>query len=98
MAGKLGGRREGSYEVSNLGVVEFGEGEGGKGKRARIVDLVFAQPGHVVGTPLCVNIVSVREGGLVYTVTWPRGALGVEDEEGFVEGICESVRGDFERF
>ncbi|KAK0640784.1 hypothetical protein B0T16DRAFT_202168 [Cercophora newfieldiana] len=89
---KVGGRREGSYEVSNVGVVSFGAGE------VKIVDMAFAQPGHVVGTPLCFNIVSVKGGELVYTVTWPKGALGVEDEDGFVEGVCTSIKSDFEQF
>ncbi|KAK0617006.1 hypothetical protein B0T14DRAFT_538672 [Immersiella caudata] len=92
LAKKVGGRRDASCEVSNVGVVGFAD-EGG----VRVVDAVFAQPGHVVGTPLCFNVVSVKGGELVYTVTWPKGGLGVEDEEAFVEGVCASIGKDFER-
>ncbi|KAK4444536.1 hypothetical protein QBC34DRAFT_415121 [Podospora aff. communis PSN243] len=90
---KIGTRREGSYEVSNVGVAGFDE-EGGVG----IVDVVFAQPGHVVGVPLCFNVVSIKGGGLVYTLTWPKGGLGVADEDTFVEEICASIKKDFEGF
>jgi hypothetical protein len=96
LKGKLGGQREGSYEVSNLGVVEFDEGV--KEGAAKITEMVFAQPGHVIGTPLCFNIVSVKGGGLMYTVTWPKGALGVQDEEGFMNQICGSIKGGFGLF
>ncbi|KAK0730139.1 hypothetical protein B0H67DRAFT_24609 [Lasiosphaeris hirsuta] len=100
MAGKLGQRREGSYEVSNIGVVEDkGEGRHGEAGGARIVHMVFAQPGMVVGCPICINVISTKGGSLLYTLTWASGALGVEGDEGvFIEAICDSLRADFGRF
>jgi hypothetical protein len=93
LAKKIGARREASYEVSNIGVAGLDDEKG-----VRVVDVVFAQPGHVVGVPLCFNVVSVKGGGLVYTVTWPRGGLGVDDEDLFMEDISASIKRDFERF
>lgn len=95
LRGKVGGRRDCSYEVSNLGGVDFGDGG-----EVRIVEAVFAQPGMVVSCPVCVNVVSVKGGRLVYTVTWATGSLGVgEDEEDvFVQRICEAVDDGFRAF
>lgn len=92
LKGKVGGRRDCSYEVSNLGGVDFGEGG-----EVRIVEAVFAQPGMVVSCPVCVNVVSVKGGRLVYTVTWATGALGVgeHEEDVFVQRVCEAVDDGF---
>ncbi|KAK1831311.1 hypothetical protein QBC39DRAFT_93362 [Podospora conica] len=92
LRGKVGGRRDCSYEVSNLGGVDFGEGRGG-----RVVEAVFAQPGMVVSCPVCVNVVSVKGWRLVYTVTWATGALGVgeDEEDAFVERVYEVVDDGF---
>ncbi len=97
MAGKLGQRRDCSYELSNVGVFDF-EGEGEESSRVKIRELVFAQPGMVVGCPICVNVASVKGGSLVYAVTWPGGALEIDEgEEEFIAEVCDSVREDFER-
>lgn len=92
LKGKVGGRRDCSYEVSNLGGVDFGEGG-----EVRIVEAVFAQPGMVVSCPVCVNVVSVKGGRLVYTVTWATGAWGVgeHEEDVFVQRVCEAVDDGF---
>ncbi|KAK8075947.1 hypothetical protein PG994_003219 [Apiospora phragmitis] len=93
MLGKVGGRRDCSYEVSNL--TSF-DGEV-SGSCCNITNMVFAQPGGVVSAPLAFNLVSVRGGPLLGTITWGQGALGVpvEAEEALVEGIRRSLVEDF---
>ncbi|KAF9869702.1 hypothetical protein CkaCkLH20_12889 [Colletotrichum karsti] len=95
---KLGQRRDCSHEVSNIGAFE--DEEIGNTGKARISHFVFSQPGHVSSAPICFNISSVKHGALVYTVTWPTGALGVKEaeEERMVSLICESINSDFEAF
>ncbi|TKX27684.1 hypothetical protein C1H76_0110 [Elsinoe australis] len=91
---KLGQRRGVSFEVSNLGVFDAGVEEKGK-EKAGIEEVVFAQPGMVAGPALAFNLVSVKGGGLVGSVTWSEGALGLEKDEGeaeFVRRVCEGVR------
>ncbi|KAK3363209.1 alcohol acetyltransferase-domain-containing protein [Lasiosphaeria hispida] len=95
MAAKVGQQRESSYEISNVGAFE----DKGEAKGANILHMVFAQPGMVVGCPICINMVSTKGGSLLYTVTWPSGALGIRvDESVFIDAICNSLRADFERF
>ncbi|KXX79395.1 hypothetical protein MMYC01_204050 [Madurella mycetomatis] len=92
---KLGRQRDSSYELSNVGVFDNGGREG-----VKIREMVFAQPGMAVGSPLCVNVVSAKGGSLVYTMTWVTGALGVpeSEEDQFVERVCQSIWEDFQRF
>jgi hypothetical protein len=92
--GKLGRRRDCSYDVSNL--LAF-DGRGG-GNQCKITKMVFAQPGSVVGAALLFNIVSVKGGSLMCVVSWQAGALGVpvEKETSLVDEICLSLRAGFE--
>jgi hypothetical protein len=94
-AGKVGQRRDCSYEVSNLLAFDSAAQEGDK---CRITKMVFATPANVVSGPLVFNIISVNGGNLVIAVNWQAGALGVphEEEDDFVNAVCESIRADFE--
>ncbi|KAK9774934.1 putative Major facilitator superfamily (MFS) profile domain-containing protein [Seiridium cardinale] len=89
LTGKVGQKRDSSYEVSNL--VTFSD-TGGNAE-CKITKMVFASPSSVVSAPLVFNVVSVKGGSLIFAVTWQPGALGITkgDERGFVEGICESI-------
>ncbi|KIL86808.1 hypothetical protein FAVG1_10064 [Fusarium avenaceum] len=94
--GKIGKKRDSSYEFSNVGV--FDGGLAAKGQ-VEVTKLTFAQPSHVGGCPICFNVASVKGGDLVYTVTWQPGALGLGDdaaEERIVEGICDNIQRGFE--
>lgn len=96
LLGKIGQRREASYELSNVGAFEDEDSQRG---HVRIKDMVFAQPGMVAGAPICFNVISVKGGSLVYSMTWIVGSLGLEreeDEEGFVDGLRKSIREEFE--
>ncbi|KAJ5159656.1 uncharacterized protein N7482_006660 [Penicillium canariense] len=95
MTGKLGDRRDSSYELSNL--LAF-DGASGANDRCRISKMVFLQPGNALSAPLVFNLISVKGGSLVIAVSWQIGALGVpvEEEERFVDEICSSLRADVE--
>ncbi|KAK8117362.1 uncharacterized protein PG998_005643 [Apiospora kogelbergensis] len=103
---KVGGRRDCSYEVSNLTSFRsdaVDEDSATPQQRqvihssCKITDMVFAQPGGVVSAPMAFNLVSVHGGPLVGTITWGRGALGVpvEAEDALVDGIRRSLVEDF---
>ncbi|TDZ34564.1 putative alcohol acetyltransferase FCK4 [Colletotrichum spinosum] len=95
---KLGQRRDCSHEVSNVGAFE--DEDPSKAGKARITQLVFGQPGHVLSAPICFNVSSVKKGPLAYTVTWPTGALGIDesDEEATIASVCDSIDADFAAF
>ncbi|PYH44092.1 uncharacterized protein BP01DRAFT_392898 [Aspergillus saccharolyticus JOP 1030-1] len=94
---KLGHRRDCSYEVSNLRAFN-GSGGADAAEGATISMMVFSQPGNATSGALMFNLVSVQGGDLVCTVSWQAGALDVpvDEEVGFVEGVCSSIRGDLE--
>ncbi|GKT92401.1 L-amino acid oxidase [Colletotrichum tofieldiae] len=96
LSGKMGQRRDCSYEISNIGVFvdEHPEDSG----KAKIEHVVFAQPGHVSSAPICFNFSTIKGGNMVYTVTWPTGALGVAEteEENLIDAVCRSIQIDFE--
>ncbi|KAJ6086326.1 hypothetical protein N7486_010607 [Penicillium sp. IBT 16267x] len=94
--GKVGAERDCSYEVSNL--LAFGDGKSEADEKCNITKMIFSQPANVTSGPLVFNIISVKGGSLLCTVSWQSGALGVpvEKEMPFVDGICSSIRADFE--
>lgn len=96
--GKIGGKRECSYEVSNIGCfVDQGREVEPFQSHGSISRMVFSQPGHVIGPLLCFNVASVRDDDLSCTVTWQEGALGIKGSEGeFVERICRRLKDGFE--
>jgi hypothetical protein len=94
--GKLGQKRDGSYEVSNLGA--FRRNQSDANSRANMSKIVFSQPANIPGAPLTFNFVSVQGGSLVCVVSWQVGALGLEKdkERSFVDEICVSIQRDLE--
>ncbi|KAK7752147.1 Alcohol acetyltransferase [Diatrype stigma] len=96
---KLGQRRECSFEVSNVGTFDSSQVLSSNDQaRARITRVAFAQPGHVLSTPIAFNLMSLKGGSLVYTATWQPGALGVpeDEEDALVNDICASIDTGFE--
>ncbi|KAL0254275.1 Alcohol acetyltransferase [Diplodia seriata] len=92
LEGQVGGRREASYEVSNLMAFKpegEGEGEGGWG----LGRMVFSQPANATGAAVNFNIVTREGGDMVVALTWQRGVLGVDggDEDGWAKGVCEGL-------
>jgi hypothetical protein len=97
--GKIGQRRDSSMEMSNVGVFDptpASTSSQDMKEVASITNMFFTQPGHVTSSPITFNFVSVKGGGLSYTVTWQEGSLGVDDEEGVVEKICASLAAGLE--
>ena len=94
MVSKLGGKREGSYALSNMLAFDGGD----EGYNCRISKMVVASSAAVPSAPLSFCIISVKGGSLMCTVSWQPGALGcpMEKEAFFVDEICSSLRGDFE--
>ncbi|KAF2114593.1 hypothetical protein BDV96DRAFT_688094 [Lophiotrema nucula] len=89
---KLGQPRDCSFEVSNIGAQAFPHAL--IDDKANITKMFFGQPGHATSAPLAFLFVSVKGGGLVYTVTWPSGALALaqeENEEDFVNEVCGTL-------
>ncbi|KAF9047189.1 hypothetical protein BDZ89DRAFT_1058242 [Hymenopellis radicata] len=83
--GKLGGKRAGTFEVSNAGLFD----RGGKDGAWTIDSMWFAQCDAYVGSALKLNVVGLSKGGLTITVTSGKEALepGVLDK--FVERFTE---------
>jgi hypothetical protein len=94
MLGKIGLQRDSSYELSNLLAFDGGDGSGD----CRVSKMVFSQPGNCLSAPLVFNVISVKGGNLVCTISWQVGALDVpaDEEMPFVDEICSSIRADFE--
>lgn len=96
---KMGKPRDSSFGISNVGAFLDASSQGGgddagvaEKEAARITKMVFAQPGHVASSPMTFNVIAVKGGDLVYTVTWQPGSLGLGlSEEQVVDEICASV-------
>jgi hypothetical protein len=92
--GKIGGQRDGSYEISNLMAFDSVSASSTSSQTCKLEKLVFSQPANAMSSPLTFNIVSVKGGSLVCVVSWQVGALGLEndeDEKGFVSRICKEI-------
>ncbi|KAJ5670919.1 hypothetical protein N7507_000046 [Penicillium longicatenatum] len=94
--GKIGAERDCSYELSNL--LAFDDGNSEADQKCHVTKMIFSQPANIPSGPLVFNVISVKGRSLVCTVSWQAGALGVpaEEEMPFVDGICSSIREDFE--
>lgn len=93
MLGKLGQKRDCSFKVSNISVFSSKESNLLGSAKARITQIVFRQLGYILSAPLAFNIVSVKEGSLIYTVSWLLGALdvGADKEDQLVDTLCLSI-------
>lgn len=101
LQGKMGSRRDSSYELSNLGVFDVAADDNAQQQHQQgkytISKIIFAQPGNVLHAPLDFNLDTVKGGPMTIAVTWQEGALGVSgDEAAIVDGICASLRAGFE--
>ncbi|KAM0306513.1 hypothetical protein ACHAPM_001084 [Fusarium culmorum] len=97
--GKIGKKRDSSYEFSNVGVFDGDAGSNTIGKnKVRVTKMAFAQPGQVGGCPISFNVASVKGGDLVFTITWQLGALGLGGEameDKIVDEICDNLKQGF---
>ncbi|KAH8815028.1 alcohol acetyltransferase [Xylogone sp. PMI_703] len=82
-------KRSTTYEISNVGVADFGPSFPGDGKQVlRLEKLVFSQCGMVVGPAIGLSVVSLRDGPLVVSIGWQEGSL----EEGFVTNMTSFLK------
>jgi hypothetical protein len=96
--GKIGKKRDSSYEFSNVGVFDGDASSNTVGKdQVKVTKMTFAQPSHVGGCPISFNVASVKGGDLVYTVTWQPGALGLGDDEAMEEKVVEEICDNFKQ-
>ncbi|OMP87559.1 hypothetical protein BK809_0007646 [Diplodia seriata] len=96
LEGQVGGRREASYEVSNLMAFKpelEGDVDGGNGVGWGLGRMVFSQPANATGAAVNFNIVTREGGDMVVALTWQRGVLGVDggDEDAWAKGVCEGL-------
>ena len=85
--GKLGSKRQGGLELSNLGLFGAGEGMSPGGAGWSIGKMAFAQCDSVVGAALKINVVGNPMGGIAITVTWGEGSIEDSMAESFVSGF-----------
>ncbi|XEV01993.1 hypothetical protein FSHL1_007280 [Fusarium sambucinum] len=100
--GKIGKKRDASYELSNVGVFDGDGSSNTVGKdKVRATKMTFAQPGLLASCPISFNVASVKGGDLVFTVTWQSGALkGLVGDEAMedkiVDEICDNLAQGFD--
>lgn len=91
--GQLGKDRSSSYEISNL--VSFDPRRGSTVSQQKttwdIEQVFFSQPANVTGCPLNFQVVSRKGGGMVITINWQVGVLGVDDEDIFVKDVAREI-------
>lgn len=90
--GFIGKEREGSYEITNVGVFDAGQQEDGNWG---IYQIIFSQPADVIGTPFSCNVLSLKGGELALTFTWQPGAFGLEgekDEGKFMRDVAADIK------
>ncbi|CAG8934358.1 unnamed protein product [Penicillium salamii] len=94
--GKIGKKRDCSYELSNL--LAFNDNDGDECHDIKIEKMLFTRPANPISAPLEFNVVSVKGGNLICIVSWQEGALDVplEEESTLVDRILGSVQADFE--
>lgn len=98
-AGKVGQRRDGSYDVSNLGAFSDvpGLSQDASGWRCALTKMAFSHSTSPIAEPLVLSMVSVKGGSLVCSVGWTPGSLGLPEalEPEFVKRFCASIRKGF---
>ena len=100
--GQIGKRRSNSYELSNAMSFDPTPEDGIQGTRRdsewKLEKLIFSQPANATGSALNFNVVSLKGGPMVISLTWQVGALGIIDEADFAKRVCSIIKSEFERF
>jgi len=84
----LGTKRSASFEVSNLGLLDGGDG-GEQGGRAYFDRVMFSQGAWTYGPPFCFCVATAKNGGMSVALSWDSSvAEDVKAEEllGWLEG------------
>ncbi|KFY04120.1 hypothetical protein O988_00973 [Pseudogymnoascus sp. VKM F-3808] len=91
LEGKPGQSRERSFEISNLGVVDFGKGKvEGTEESVGCEKVVFGQSANVTGAAYSFSVATAKGGELTVLLSWQKGV---------VEGrIADAVMTELERW
>ncbi|KAJ5554026.1 hypothetical protein N7513_003985 [Penicillium frequentans] len=94
--GKLGKKRESSYEISNAVVFDPQNSDVDTISPAAhrnwdIERVLFSQPANVTGSALNFQIVTRKGGDMAITLNWQLGVLDVPDENEFVRDIVGRI-------
>ncbi|KAL4875040.1 hypothetical protein BJY04DRAFT_224429 [Aspergillus karnatakaensis] len=89
--GKLGQKRDSSYEISNA--VVFEPPSASEREEWDIERMVFSQPANVTSCPLSFSVVTRKDGDMVLTLNWQVGVLGVDDEDAFAKDVLARIDG-----
>ena len=89
--GKLGNKRDYAFEVSNIGVLDGGVGEGRKGK-VSFDRIMFTSSQSCYGAPFCFCIASAKCGDLVVALSWEKGVVTDEDAVGLLSWLEGALR------
>ncbi|KFY73692.1 hypothetical protein V499_06220 [Pseudogymnoascus sp. VKM F-103] len=91
LEGKPGQSREKSFEISNLGVVDFGsEKVDGGEESVRCESVVFGQSANVIGAAYSFSVATVKGGELNVLLSWQKGVVE--------ERIANAVMVELERW
>ena len=88
LGGRVGQKRDHSFEVSNVGITDGGIGGG----KPRIKSLLFSQPRNVTGAALVFSVASVKGGDMGISVTWQEGVVEREKAEKVLADLDAELR------
>ncbi|KAF1970813.1 hypothetical protein BU23DRAFT_570487 [Bimuria novae-zelandiae CBS 107.79] len=87
---KIGGERECSFELSNLGVLKAGAG----GEDGWTLDqCIFSQTPNVTGPPFVCSAITGGDGCCVLAFSWLDGVMGEEMMRAVVKGVERQIEG-----
>ncbi|EED15244.1 conserved hypothetical protein [Talaromyces stipitatus ATCC 10500] len=94
--GHLGKKRDGSFEISNIGVFDPSLPNGSTSSQGWSIErMVFSQPANVTASPLNFQVVTMKGSDMVITLNWQVGALGVVDEDAFAKAVLRHINNGF---
>ncbi|KFY16245.1 hypothetical protein V491_05389 [Pseudogymnoascus sp. VKM F-3775] len=84
---KPGQSREKSFEISNLGVVDFGKEVEGSEEGLRCQRVVFGQSANVIGAAYSFSVATAKGGELNVLLSWQKGVV----EERIASAVMEEL-------
>lgn len=82
---KFGQARDVTFELSNLGVFDAGDGKG----EWEMESMTFTQGAAPLGPAFAVNAATVRGGILTLSITWQDGVVGEDVVDAVARGLQE---------
>jgi Alcohol acetyltransferase len=89
---KMGGPREDSYAITNLGVFNANvHSMSSSGSPWQISDMVFSQSCHVNGSAVQFCVLTLKGGEMCITLSWQEGTVAGEDVARIAENLEEKL-------